>query len=71
MHLFDIRKSVKFQLYTLKNPTEPQILLNNDLDSITFSNYDPKLPTRMIIHGWLSHGEFRAALTEGMVFHDQ
>lgn len=45
-------RDVSFDLYTPKNPTEPQILKMNDFTSVKNSNFDRKLPTRMLIHGW-------------------
>ncbi|XP_053679847.1 pancreatic lipase-related protein 2-like [Anopheles nili] len=42
-----------FLLYTAANPEEPHVLRNGDMDSIASSPFNPNIPTRMIIHGWL------------------
>nr|CAH0111464.1 unnamed protein product [Daphnia galeata] len=44
--------SVFFNLYTRKNPLEPQILRLGDLESLQQSNYKPFLPTKMVAHGY-------------------
>lgn len=56
---------IKIELFTLKNPMDPQILDNKNLTVIGESYYDPKLPTRIFIHGWSAKGEFKSSLTEG------
>lgn len=65
---FDIEKDVQINLYTLKNPTEPQILLINDTNSIHDSNFNHVIPTRIFIHGFQSKGELRDSLIEGKLF---
>uniref|UniRef100_A0A6M2E0G1 Putative pancreatic lipase-like enzyme n=1 Tax=Xenopsylla cheopis TaxID=163159 RepID=A0A6M2E0G1_XENCH len=49
---FDAQKDVIFNLYTRKNPDEPQILIPENMTSILTSNFDPKNPTRITCHGW-------------------
>lgn len=63
--LLDVSQDVQIQLFTLKNPIEPQILVINDTNSIIESNYNIKLPTRIFIHGFYSKGELKETLTEG------
>lgn len=63
--LLDVNRDVQIQLFTLKNPIEPQILAINDTNSIIKSNYNTKLPTRIFIHGFYSKGELKKTLTEG------
>ncbi|XP_031623460.1 pancreatic lipase-related protein 2-like [Contarinia nasturtii] len=53
---FSVENDVIFQLFTQKNPTEPQILeLNNDT-TVKTSHFDWRNPTRILIHGWCSEG---------------
>lgn len=54
---FSAERDVIFELFTPKNPTEPQILKINDVKSVKNSNFDKKLVTRILIHGWLSDGQ--------------
>lgn len=53
---FDVNNDVRFDLYTMKNKDEPQILVLNDIDSIKSSNFNRTLPTRIYVHGWQEHG---------------
>lgn len=53
---FSPEENVKFELYTANNPTEPQILDLLNLTAIRSSNFDPEIPVRIFIHGWLSLG---------------
>ncbi|XP_020710166.2 pancreatic triacylglycerol lipase-like [Athalia rosae] len=48
---------VLFNLYTVKNPDTPQLLYPYDVDSLANSNFDPRVPTRIVIHGWLNSNE--------------
>lgn len=50
--LFETNKDTRFELFTSKNPTEPQLLLLDNSTTIKNSNFDPKLDTRIFIHGW-------------------
>lgn len=63
--LFEVENEVRIDLFTMKNPTEPQFLIKNNLTSIKESNFNPKKATRIYIHGWQSRGELKAALTNG------
>ncbi|KAM7348132.1 lipoprotein lipase-like [Cochliomyia hominivorax] len=44
--------NVKFYLYTKDNPTEPQELVINNVDSVKKSHFNKSLQTKIIIHGW-------------------
>lgn len=44
--LFNVENDVAFELYTLKNKHEPQILLPNQISTITSSNFNRSLSTR-------------------------
>ncbi|XP_055306664.1 lipase member H-like, partial [Sitodiplosis mosellana] len=61
---FDVQNDVEINLYTLKNPTEPQILVINDTNSIEESHFNRNVPTRIFIHGFQSKGELKTSLTE-------
>ncbi|PAA90690.1 hypothetical protein BOX15_Mlig003920g1 [Macrostomum lignano] len=57
-----------YALFTLRNPMLPQILRYGDKASIEKSNFNPKLPTKMVIHGFVDDinvpwvGEMKKAL---------
>jgi len=50
--LFNVESDVVFELYTLKNKKQPQILKPGNVSSVTSSNFNQSLPTRIYIHGW-------------------
>ncbi|KAG6441562.1 hypothetical protein O3G_MSEX001873 [Manduca sexta] len=43
----------QYNLFTRRNPTEAQTLVMNKPETITESNFNPELPTKVIVHGWL------------------
>lgn len=53
---FFVEHDVTFELYTLKNQIAPQILSMDNITSITTSNFNKDLPTRIYIHGWQEYG---------------
>lgn len=53
---FSAETDVTFELYTLENPTEPQILSLQNFSAVFESNFHWYKPTRFFIHGWNSHG---------------
>lgn len=63
----NMEKDIQVDVYTLKNPTEPQVYIRSNWTLIANSDsfYNPKYPVRIFIHGWLSKGEFRDNLTAG------
>lgn len=60
-----VDEDVQIELFTLRNPIVPQILRMNNINTIIKSNFNCKAPTRIIIHGFRSSGEFKHNLTEG------
>lgn len=62
--IFSAERDVIFQLFTAKNPNEPQILKLNDITTAKNSNFNRKLPTRMLIHGWQSRGQLEKKFAE-------
>lgn len=66
--LIDVEKDVRIELYTLKNPNEPQLLHINDLNSIEKSNYNLKNPTRIFIHGFQSNGGLTKIFIDGIFY---
>lgn len=46
--LFNVDNDVIFELYTLKNKHEPQILSMKNISTITASNFNKSLPTRKL-----------------------
>lgn len=53
---FSVDSDIFFELYTRKNPTKPQILSLNNITTVRKSNFNWRLPTRILIHGWYSEG---------------
>lgn len=53
---FVVERDVRFELFTPKNPTEPQLLTLDDYTSVKSSNFNWWYPTRILIHGWYSEG---------------
>lgn len=53
---FLVENDVTFELYTLKNKINPQILSMDNITSITESNFNKNVPTRIYIHGWQEYG---------------
>ncbi|XP_031624118.1 pancreatic triacylglycerol lipase-like [Contarinia nasturtii] len=60
---FLAERDVIFELFTPKNPTEPQILKLNDVSTAKASNFIRKFPTRMLIHGWQCRGQLTKKFT--------
>lgn len=55
-NVFPLPRSVintRFILYTEKNPVEGQILEADDKEAIEKTNFNPKLKTKFIIHGFI------------------
>lgn len=55
-NVFPLARSVintRFILYTEDNPIEGQLLVAEDKDAIKKSNFNPKWPTKFIIHGFI------------------
>ncbi|KAK6188484.1 hypothetical protein SNE40_004650 [Patella caerulea] len=53
-------------LFTRKNPTTSQLLRYQDKTTISNSNYNPSIPTKILVHGFLSNGhqEYMIQLTK-------
>lgn len=49
---FDVQQDVRFELFTPKNPTVPQILTLNNYTTVKQSNFNWWHPTRIMVHGW-------------------
>jgi len=45
-----------FTMYSRLNPTDGQVLSAYDEKTVTTSSYNPALPTKIIIHGYLEYG---------------
>nr|XP_021186850.2 pancreatic lipase-related protein 2 [Helicoverpa armigera] len=45
----------QYLLFTRNNPDSAQSLLIDDEDSIKASNFNPEVPTVVVVHGWLSN----------------
>lgn len=53
---FSAKDDVRFELFTPNNPTEPNLLVPDNSTTVKNSNFNPKLPTRILVHGWNSQG---------------
>ncbi|CAD7079953.1 unnamed protein product [Hermetia illucens] len=49
--------NVYFYLFTKANPTDPETLVDGDINSVRNSNFDSNNPTRIICHGWTDNNE--------------
>lgn len=54
--------NTSFSLFTGKNLCEGQSLNASDYNSIAASNFDPNLPTKFIIHGFIDSAQMRWVL---------
>ncbi|XP_014360587.2 pancreatic lipase-related protein 2 isoform X2 [Papilio machaon] len=45
----------RYLLYTRRNPKNAQTLVINNANSVTSSNFNGRLPTVVVVHGWLSN----------------
>lgn len=61
---FDVGQDVRFELFTTKNPTVPQILELNNYTTVKQSNFNWWRPTRILVHGWMSEGILTPRFTE-------
>lgn len=64
---FNFDKDVIFELYTLKNQDNPQKLHINDHVSLITSHYNVLKPTRIVVHGYNSHGELTKSFRQGLL----
>lgn len=49
---FDVENGVRFELFTPKNPIEPQLLIPGNYTTVKKSHFNWWYPTRILIHGW-------------------
>lgn len=49
---FDASRDVQFELYTPKNPNQPQLLTLDNYTTVAQSNFNWRYNTRILIHGW-------------------
>lgn len=49
---FDAARDVRFELYTPKNPVQPQLLTLGNYTTVKQSNFNWLHSTRILIHGW-------------------
>lgn len=59
-----IGDDVIFELYAPQNPDSPQNLILNDEQVLKISHFNPKLPTRILIHGFNSKGNMMEKFTK-------
>ncbi|XP_063549198.1 pancreatic triacylglycerol lipase-like [Cydia strobilella] len=46
----------QYWLYTRLNPTDPQVIVHGDADTISSSNYVASSPLMVLVHGWNGDG---------------
>ncbi|XP_032514820.2 phospholipase A1 member A-like [Danaus plexippus] len=51
----EVQYAVQYLLFTRKNPRVSESLFINNANSITKSNFNPGVPTVVIVHGWLGN----------------
>lgn len=49
---FDPARDVQFELYTLQNPNQPQLLTLDNYTTVEQSHFNWRHDTRILIHGW-------------------
>lgn len=47
-----VSKDISFHLFTISNPDNSYFLKVGDYENLSASPFDPKRPTKIIIHGW-------------------
>lgn len=63
---FKVEEDVTFELYTMENPHEPQILSPENIKSFEQSYFNKSRPTRIYIHGWQERmGMMKKLLNDG------
>lgn len=63
---FSPRFGVRFELFTLRNIDQPQLLNALDLDALHSSDFNPNRPTRFVTHGWRAGGWLTEMFVKGM-----
>lgn len=53
-YAFNAEEDLIFRLYTPVNPVDYQKLKTSGLPSISTTSFDPRLPTRIFVHGFKS-----------------
>lgn len=51
---FDVEENLIFRLYTPDNPVDYQKLKTSGLPPISSTSFDPRIPTRIFVHGFKS-----------------
>lgn len=64
---FNPETGVEFQLFTLTNPSEPQVISPLNLTTIEASNFNASNPTRFFAHGWKSNGSLIDKFADGEI----
>ncbi|KAL7017373.1 hypothetical protein ACKWTF_010343 [Chironomus riparius] len=59
---FRPKRDVKFYLYTRRNAYAGQEVLSGDMNSVVKSTFNPKNPTKFLIHGW--RGDYETTFNE-------
>ena len=49
---FDAARDVRYELFTPKNPNQPQLLTLGNCTTVQQSHFNWLYPTRILIHGW-------------------
>lgn len=65
MKRFEPEKDIQFDLFTMDNPKNSQIIAFENSTSLAQSNFNKNNPTRIFIHGWLPSGCFTTELPDG------
>lgn len=62
---FNPTDGIYYELYTKSKPTEAQRLKIADKDTLKNSSFNPKHPTRILVHGWRSKGDLTILFRNG------
>lgn len=62
---FNAHVGVIFELYTLRNPVEMQVLHTGNVAELANSYFNGSRPTRIVVHGWNSRGGVTTTFQKG------
>lgn len=64
---FDATTGVIFELYTLHNPFDAEILQIGKIPELFVSHFNGTRPTRIVLHGWNTNGGVTTTFQNGII----
>lgn len=67
----ELPSRVFFYLYTRATPSSPERLNVGDVGSVSRSHFNPRKPTKFVIHGWQNTYQSKActSIRDGIIFY--